>query len=156
MKEHTSFLLPPHGAASSACPRRLPAAVCRLPSLLCAGKLGTLAAPADRQLYLRRARGVWACPLLRDWSSGPRRQAQAGSAAVCSLGGEGHTVVSRGERAPCSYPVRPPILLSHASQPRRAHRSWICRSHCCCAAISFLCRCTWPERIHMRWLCLSV
>lgn len=79
------------------------------------------------------------------------RQAQAGGATLCSLGGRQGS--AKAEGPPSSHPAYPSPAALHA-QPLPGspllYHSW-----CCCATISCLCRCRCPVRAHATWLCLS-
>lgn len=63
--------------------------------------------------------------------------------------------LSQGKGAPTRVPGTPLLRRPCPSDPLQSHLSWICRSRCCCAAISRLCCCTWPVSTHTMWLCLS-
>ena len=121
-KHEGSHVLPPplhDGAMSSAC---VPAHFC-----LCSVARSTLADPGGQAAPCAGA--TWgtegSVPRLCDWFSVPRRQAQAGSAAVWSLGRGGEIRLSQSKGVPTQLPRAPALRLSCASSPLQAHLSWI-------------------------------
>ena len=115
-KHEGSHVLPPplhDGAMSSAC---VPARFC-----LCSVARSTLADPGGQAAPCAGA--TWgtegSVPRLCDWFSVPRRQAQAGSAAVWSLGRGGRSGSAKAKGSPPSCPAHLPSSCPVRPAPSR-------------------------------------